>query len=193
MLDLLLAPLAAVATAPRGGVLNIRFNSAHDTTVTVWRAVQAKYFHAPDCRKPKNACAVARELVIDILANRPKWSQYDRGIAALLVGKTFIERLGRGLERKRKPIFEANEWLLLLNWHEWSFDLFQGFKEQNVPPLKSWTREAICKLIEGNGDKVFELSRLDSRLRRLALDRQSVKPAKVISYEYDGAHRIETA
>jgi hypothetical protein len=198
VLDLLLAALAPIAIATRSGVHQIRFlpasNASGDTFDTVWRAVRQKYFHAADCRKSKNARDVARELVIDILANKPKWSWYDREIAALLVDKTFVERLARGLERKRKPIFEPDEWIFLLNWHEWLFQRFGAFKEQNVLALKFWAREAICNLMDGFDGKPFDLSRLDSRLRRLALDKQSVKPAKIVSYIYrGGAHRIETA
>jgi hypothetical protein len=191
VLELLLAPLAAIATTPPGGVLKLKFSSAsNDTMNTVWRAVRQKYFRAPDCRKPKNAREVARSLAIAVLANK-KWNPFDREIAALLVDQNFVERLALGLERKRKPIFDEDECFFLLNWHEWSDKRLDAFKKQNVPPLKFWTREAICNLMEGYDEKVFGFARLDSRLRRIALDKQSVKPAKITSYvNRDGVHRM---
>jgi len=161
--------------------LNIRWKGSPSVGI-VMHALLKKHLFAIDSHgNRREARKAAREITIDILAHKTDWKPYSAIFAAFAErnDRDFFEQLIRGVQRKRKKVFAADEWFLMLNWMEWNGRLPPELVR--LPPLSYWTDEAVLKLLQQlstDTDLKLKLSGLRTKRARLGLDQS--KPAKVI-------------
>ena len=147
---------------------------------TVLRAVHEKHLWSRNVYKPRKVREIARELVVDVLVGKQNWGRYASIFArcAERNDREFFERLVRGIQRKRKPVFDKVEWFCLLNWHDWSY-----CPTLPHPPLKYWTGEAALDLLHTVTDlaedslRIRGVTGLYTKWKRLGLVQE--KPARV--------------
>jgi hypothetical protein len=155
-----------------------------ETVHAIWQAIHGKHFAGKDShKKPKEARQVARDLVLDVLANSADVSPYASIIAAFAEqnDRDFLERLGRGFTKERMPLFKPDEWFLLLNWNEWQTGTPADLAA--LPPLKHWTDNAAMTLLAMRGAEQdgSDLSTSAYQKKRARLQLEQSKPAKVLN------------
>ena len=137
--DLLLEFLCTVALAPPGaGRVEVKWQGSRTAPVLVGALM--KRLNEIDSHGETDQRSIARELIIDVIANEPSWKPYSKIFEAFAGkgDKEFFAQLVRGYERKRKPIFDDIDWFLMLNWNE-SADFDK--------PLRLLTDENVLELI----------------------------------------------
>lgn len=196
VVDLIMEAILTIALlAPEPhftGKIEIKWQGANNaaalTVDAVLRALFKKHLHAVDSHgNNKEMGKIARELVLDILANKPDWKKYSGIFAAFAErnDRDFFERLVRGIQRKRKPVFEPIDWFCLLNWHEWN-DVSLPPGLEKFPPLKFWTDETALGLLAyrfGNETSDFKLDVSGLRTKRTRLALKQSKPAQVTVFD----------
>ena len=155
----------------------------------VWQALFAKHFNSVDAHGDyKRIAKVARELVIDIIADAAK-AKNLKPYAGIIAGFSeandtdFFEQVGRGITRERKgKVFSEDEWFLLLNWDEWLIKWHTELAEKNIPPLKFWKDEAIFGLLQSLPRNRDSDLKLDVKTTRTRLVLPKEKPSSVTGY-----------
>jgi hypothetical protein len=145
----------------------------------IFMALLKKHLGAIDSHgKRREARKAAREIILDILVQKKDWKPYAAIFSAFAErnDRDFFEQLVRGIQRKRKGVFAADEWFLLLNWDEWTETLAPDLLKN--PPLRFWTDEAVLALLELRFPKL-KLGLSGLRTKRVRLGLEQGKPAKV--------------
>lgn len=145
----------------------------------IFKALLKKHLGTIDSKgNRREVRKAAREIILDILAQRTDWKPYSAIFAAFADrnDRDFFEQLVRGIQRKRKKLFSEDEWFLMLNWDDWSETLAPDLLK--LEPLRFWTDEAVLALL-GLRFPTLKLGLSGLRTKRVRLGFEQAKPAKI--------------